>query len=110
MPGDQILVDALGAQSEFEHRRDDLLEIRAQAARAGDHFGGALWCGEGVALYRAAVDAQRAGNAADRPALGCKGLNGLLLGHFEDVGHAPPSKAHRLCPEGSGLPSASGAL
>lgn len=43
MPGDQILIDALGAQSEFEHRRNDLLEPSAQAARAGDHLGGALW-------------------------------------------------------------------
>ena len=60
---------------------------------AGGHFSGALWRGSGgVALHRAAVDAQRAGNAADRPAFGDQGLNGLLLGHFEDVGHAPRSK------------------
>jgi len=35
VPGDQILIDALGALSEFEHRLDDLLESVAQAARAG---------------------------------------------------------------------------
>ena len=49
------------------------------------HFGEA----RGVALHRATVDAQRAGNAAGGPAFGDQGLNGLLLGHFEDVGHAP---------------------
>ncbi len=46
----------------------------------------------GVALHRAAVDAQGAGDTADGPAFGYEGLNGLLLGHFEDVGHAPRSK------------------
>jgi hypothetical protein len=43
VPGDQILIDALGAQSEFEHRGNDLPQPGAQAARAGDHLGGALW-------------------------------------------------------------------
>jgi hypothetical protein len=39
----RILVDALGAQAKFEHRRDDPVEPAAQAARAGGHSGGALW-------------------------------------------------------------------
>ncbi len=60
--------------------------------RAGNHFGGALWRGHGVALHRPAVDAQRVGNAANRPAFGDQDLDGLLLGHFEDVGHAPRAK------------------
>ena len=39
VPGDQILIDALGAQPQFQHRQNDLPERAAQAARAGDHFG-----------------------------------------------------------------------
>ena len=78
---EQRLVAFAHAQSEFGHRRDDLLQIAAQTPRAGDyfsgalwpvwrhraddHYGGALWRGGGIALHRAAVDAQRMGNAAD---------------------------------------------
>jgi hypothetical protein len=42
VPGDEILIDAMGAQSGFEHRRNDLPQPVAQAARAGDRPGGAL--------------------------------------------------------------------
>jgi hypothetical protein len=45
----------------------------------------------------------------DGPVPEDQGLNGLLLGLFEDVGHAP-SQAHGPCHLGSGFTSGSGAL
>ena len=39
--------------------------------------------------FRAAIDAQSEGDTADRPIPEDQGLNGWLLGHFADGGHAP---------------------
>ncbi len=70
---------------------DGVVQFEAPtASEPAIHLAGALWRSSvGGALLRAAVHAQGAGDTADRPVHDNQGLNGLLLGQFGDVGHAP---------------------
>jgi len=89
----QVRPDPLRGESIDCHRFNDPGMQGTRTPGPGGHFAGfsGALCGgcRCVAGHRAAIDVQFTGDPPQGKPLRGKSLNGLLIGHFQDAGHAP---------------------